>query len=339
MEKLRVVQYGTWLYTHAGHTMQAMRALPEYYEVVGVCEPNPERRARAEKDPAYAGLRWMDEEEILRERPDAVIVETKETEQAADALRFVRAGFAVHADKPCGGSISDFEALTAEVRARKTPFQVGYMYRFNPAVRRVLDMARSGELGQILSVELQMSQCYHGDLLRSLADLPGGMMFYLGCHLVDLMVLLQGEPQEVIPFNCATGIEESDLKDFGFAVLKYEHGVSFIKSVACEVSADARRQLVVSGTKGTVEIKPLEIPIDQPGLFCANRVGLRYTRAGWHGSFDSRAETVEYPPFGRYDDMMIDFARVVRGEKENEFPLEHEERVYRLTAKICGVEA
>lgn len=337
MKRLKVIQYGTWKYTHAAHTMMTMRSLPEYYEVAGVCEPDAERRALAEESPAYEGLRWVSEEEIL-ETPDldAVIVETKETEQAAAALRFARAGLALHVDKPCGGAEEDFSALLAGVKARNLPFQVGYMYRYNPAVRRALEIVRSGRLGEILSMELQMSQCYHGEMLRFLGELPGGMMYYLGCHLVDLMYLFQGEPLEVLPCNLATGVKEAGAKDFGFALLRYEKGLSFIKSVACEVSGDARRQLVISGTKGTIEIKPLENPVELKNVVCPNQIDCRISYPSPHMAFDQRAEVVSFPPYGRYDDMMIDFARFVRGEKENDYPAEYEERVYSLLTRVCG---
>jgi len=336
MRKIRVVQYGTWKYTHAEHTMLTMRSLPQFYEVVGVCEPNPERQKVAEQAAGYQGLRWLTEEEILADRTlDAVIVETKETEQAAAALRFARAGFALHVDKPCGGEDEDFFALTREVRRQKLPFQVGYMYRYNPAVRRALEAVKTGRLGDILAVELQMSQCYHGEMLRFLGDLPGGMMYYLGCHLADLAILIQGEPQEVLSLNQASDTEEKGITDFGFALLRYAHGQSFIKTVACEVNGDIRRQLVISGTKGTLEIKPLENPIDIPGLVCPNKIGYTVTSPLPFVPFDQRIERVDLPPYGRYNDMMLDFAAIVTGKKENEFTVDHEESVYRLITKLC----
>lgn len=336
MKKLRVVQYGTWKYTHAAHTMLAMRGLKNLYEVVGVCEPDPVQRAQAQEQPAYAGLRWLEEDELLQMTDlDAVIVENKETEQAAAALKFARAGFALHVDKPCGGAMQDFDELIRVVKEKRLPFQVGYMYRYNPAVQRALELVRSGRLGDITAVELQMSQCYHGDMLRFLGDLPGGMMFYLGCHLVDLMLLAQGEPLEVLPFNTASGTEEAGIQDVGFALLRYPHGLSFIKTAACEVSGDARRQMVIAGTRGTVEIKPLENPVEVPGMLCANQIDCRITYPTSIVAFDQRPEIVRFPPYGRYDAMMEDFCRVVRGEKDTDYPPEYEQRVYHLLRRLC----
>ena len=210
------------------------------------------------------------------------------------------------------------------------------MYRYNPAVVRATEIVRSGELGEIICVEAQMSQCYHGGMRRWLGDIPGGMMFYLGCHLADLVYQFMGQPSEVIPMNTATELEFPDVLDYGLALLKYPHGISIIKTAACEVSGDARRQLVISGTKGTIEIKPLESPFELPGTVCANKISMTITRPGHPTMFADRPETVTFPPYGRYDGMMIDFAKTVAGEKENDFDYDAELAVHKLLTKVCG---
>lgn len=336
MKPIRVVQYGGWFYTHAEHTMLTMRSLPQYYDVVGFCEPNCERLEIIKNKEAYKDLKIYSVEELLCDKTiDAVIVETEETNQAADSLMFMRAGFNVHSDKPCGGSVEDFAELMKTATKNGKVFQNGYMFRYNPAILRALEIARSGELGELIAVEAQMSQCYHGDMLEMLEKQPGGMMFYLGCHLADAVYSFMGEPLEVLPFNTASGLENPNAKDFGLALLKYKHGYSMIKTVACEVSGDARRQLVISGTKGTIEIKPIENPVQKAGTVCPNKIFMSVTKTGHSSDFGSRAQITEFPVFGRYDDMMIDFAKTVAGEKENEFDYERELEVYKLITELC----
>ena len=335
MKPIKVVQFGTWKYTHAEHTMQTMRSLPQYYHVAGICEPHAERLASALERPCYQGLRIYTPEELLADDTiDAVIVESAEVEQAGDSLRFLKAGFNVHSDKPCGSSDEIFSEVLNTASERKLVFQSGYMYRYNPAIVRALDIVRSGRLGELIAVEAQMSQCYHGEMRRWLADLPGGMMFYLGCHLVDLAVLFMGEPEEALTLSMNSGLEPTGL-DAGLAMLRYRHGWSMIKTVANEVSGDARRQFVVSGTRGTIEIKPLENPAELPGVVCANKISMSVTMAGHSAAFGDRPEVISFPPYGRYDAMMIDFAKTVAGEKANDFDYGHELRVHRLLTQIC----
>ena len=132
MKPIKVVQYGSWGYTHAEHTMQTMRSLPQYYNVAGFCEPHPERLEAALKRPCYNGLKLYTPEEILADDSiDAVIVESAEVEQADDSLKFLKAGFNVHSDKPCGSSDEVFDELIKTARDKKLVFQNGYMYRMN----------------------------------------------------------------------------------------------------------------------------------------------------------------------------------------------------------------
>ena len=335
MKPIKVVQFGTWKYTHAEHTMQTMRSLPQYYNVAGFCEAHPERLESARKRPCYQGLKIFTPEEILADDTiDAVIVESAEVEQAEDSLRFLKAGFHVHSDKPCGSSDEVLSEVLKTVSERKLVFQSGYMYRYNPAIVRALEIVKSGKLGELISVEAQMSQCYHGEMRRWLGDIPGGMMFYLGCHLVDLMELFMGEPEEVLTLSMDSGLESSGL-DSGLAMLRYRHGWSMIKTVANEVSGDARRQFVISGTKGTIEIKPLENPVELPGVVSANKISMSVTTSGHPTAFNDRPEVISFPPYGRYDAMMIDFAKTVAGEKENNFDYERELRVHKLLTRIC----
>ena len=335
MKPIRVIQYGTWGYTHAEHTMLTMRSLPKYFEVVGLCEPDEGRLKSAMNRDAYKGLRIFTEEEILSDRSiDAVMVETAEVSQADDSLRFARAGFNIHSDKPCGADHRVFSELIRTVREKGLIFQNGYMYRYNPAVIRAKEIVDSGELGELICVEAQMSQCYHGGMREWLSTIPGGMMFYLGCHLVDLVELFMGHDGKVIPMNMSTGIEGGD--DFGLVMVKYKHGYSMIKSVACEVSGDSRRQLVICGTKGTIEIKPIENPYELSGTVCPNKIFMTVTREGHTMMFADRPETISFPPYGRYDAMLKDFALTVAGEKANTFDYDRELQVHSMLMAAIG---
>ncbi|MBE6689374.1 MAG: Gfo/Idh/MocA family oxidoreductase [Ruminococcaceae bacterium] len=336
MRKIRVIQYGTWVCTHADHVALCMRSMPDIYELVGVCEPNDEYRARAESAEAYKGVRWMTLDEVLNEKDiDAIIVETHELEQGKDALFFVQRGYNVHMDKPGGEDKKIFEELVKTAKEKNVIFQTGYMYRYNPAILKTLDIIKSGLLGDIIFSEMHMSAWYSKFLVDWLGEFKGGMMFYLGCHLTDLMYLLQGKPNKIEVLNTSSGLHQSSSKDSGFVLFHYDRGVSFAKTVACETDGYKRRQLVVVGTNGVIEIKPIEDPTVHETITNANvsTLQLRYRE---NNSVIEQQFTFE--PYGRYDDMMIDFARMVSGEKENPFSPDYELEVYKLIRKTCELE-
>lgn len=339
MKKIRVAQFGTWEMCHADHVMMTMRGMPQFYEIVGVCEPNNERLKRAQKRPCYDGIKWITKEQILADKTiDAVIVESHELEQDKDALDFAVEGFDIHLEKP-GGASECFEKLVETAKKNKIILHMGYMYRYNPAVKYAFELVESGKLGKINYTEAQMSTCYGIDGLDFLSGLPGGMMYYLGCHLVDLIYRLMGEPQKIIPMNFSTRSCESSAIDTGFVLYKYGGGYSFAKTCASELNGDARRQLIISGTLGTVEIMPIENPLEAPGIVCPGDVLMKITYDGYYNgmrNFSVRSECINFPLYGRYDEMMIDFARKVCGEEEKVYTQDYELALHKLLMKSLG---
>ena len=171
--------------------------------------------------------------------------------------------------------------------------------------------------------------CAHPERVREwLKSFKGGMTFYLGCHLVDLIYRIQGEPLEVVPLSCSTGLGGVDAEDFGMALFKYKRGVSFLKTSAVERGGYLRRQLVISGERGSIEIKPLEAGT-KGGMYTVS--GENYSTSWGEPWSESRSEV-----FDRYDGMMYNFAELVRG-KENPYDYDYELNLYRLILKSCGV--
>ena len=159
------------------------------------------------------------------------------------------------------------------------------------------------------------------------------MLFFLGCHLIDLIYRIQGEPDEVIPLSCSTGFDGINTDDYGMAVFKYPNGVSFAKACDSELGGYLRRQLVICGEKGTIELKPLEIVTD------VNDSTVVYTKSAecYHADWHTPAASSQCERFDRYDDMMKNFAELVRG-KENPYTYDYELNLYKLILKACGQE-
>ena len=330
MRKVRIAQIGTSLYSHGPQCWTSLKKQSDIFEVAGYALPENEEEKFPKLMPAYDGYKRMTVEEILEDPTiEAVAVETEELYLTKYALMAAKAGKHIHMEKPGGIELSAFEELIATMKKTGKVFHTGYMYRYNPFIIDLLERIKKGELGEIISVEAQMN-CLHPRALRQwLGNFPGGMMFYLGCHLVDLILQIQGQPKRLIPLNTSTG-RNTEADDFGMAIFEYEHGVSFAKTTALEIGGYARRQLVVTGTEGTVEIKPLEMYI--PGESTHFTEKTEYTDKNW-GNRGIRSVTEK---FGRYDGMLAGFASFVRGEKENPYTLDYELELYKLVLKACG---
>jgi predicted dehydrogenase len=111
------------------------------------------------------------------------------------------------------------------------------------------------------------------------------------------------------------------LYDNGLAVFEYPKTTATIRTASLEVEGYQRRQLVVCGDEGTIEIRPLEtydVRLPQP-------LKLKLTLSSPRESFKKGTQEVVFPkPPGRYDSQLIELARIIRGEIENPYPLSHE---------------
>ena len=336
MKKIRIAQVGT-AHDHAGVTYASLRRLTDDFDVVGIAEPIAEHTANLQKKFYLDTPTYTVDELLAMDDLDAVAIETDEEYATEYAQLFADRGVAVHLDKPGSHGLERFTHLVGTLRAKNLPLHMGYMYRYNPLVIRAFHEVAAGHLGEIIAVEAQMS-VNHPDAKRAwLGKYPGGMMYFLGCHLVDLIYRLQGEPDEVLPMNTRTGRGGVTSEDYGFVAFKYPHGVSFAKAHSGEYNGFERRQLVIIGTKGTIELKPLEKKAEGGQITLG-----AYTHTGNEGNiWRDSAERWETAPYDRYDAMMREFAQLCRGEitmADRPWGYDYEIALFRLVMRACGAE-
>ena len=331
MRKVKIAQIGTSTNSHGNDIFNTLKRNSDIFEIVGFAFPENERDKFPERIAGFEGYREISLDEIISDPEiEAVTVETEEINLTKYALMAAEHKKHIHMEKPGGLVLSDFEKLIKTVKDNKTVFHIGYMYRYNPYIAELRNQIKNGELGDIISVEAQMNCCHTENVREWLGNFPGGMMFFLGCHLVDLIFSIQGAPKRIIPLNKCSGVSGVTSEDFGMTVFEYENGISFAKTSAVEIGGFERRQLIVSGTKKTVELKPLEWVADG-----GKQITERYIREsrGWYDKTDKEVS----PPYNRYDDMMRSFAEMVIGKKENQWSYDYELELYKIILKACGM--
>lgn len=319
-ERIKIGQIGIG-HNHGAAKMATFRKLAEHYEVVGVVEPDPAWRKKREKDPAYRDLPWMSEEQLLNTKGlKAVAVETDVCDLVATAARCVDAGMHLHLDKPGGESFSAFKKVLDEAGRKNLTVQLGYMYRCNPAMQFCFRAVREGWLGEVFEVHAVMNRDQPVAYRKWLSQFRGGTMYIFGGHLIDLVVALLGKPDRVTAYQRHAD-PEVEFFDNGLAVLEYPKATATIRTASLEVEGYKRRQFVVCGDKGTIEIRPLETFDVHP----AQPLKLQLTLSQACEGYKKGCQEVTFPtPPGRYDEQLIELAQIIRGEKANPYPLEHE---------------
>ncbi len=339
MKKIKIAQIGVG-HDHSDILTSFVRQ-SDIFEVKGfcLCEGDEERYEQV-KDQYFTGAPRITLEEILEDPElDAVAVECLEEHLTKYARLALEHGLHVHMDKPGSSDHAEFESMMRLAQEKNLVVHLGYMYRYNPAVEYAREVVESGKLGEIYSVEAHMSGLHPIPKRHWLEPMPAGMLFFLGCHLIDLILQFQGMPEEIVPFSTCTGFENVKAYDYGMAVFKYPNGVSFAKSCDTEPGGFTRRQIVICGEKGTLEIRPVEkyiVPApDEKNIYSEIReVYLdKAEEFGWNYEGEYR----RFSPFNRYDHMTQGFAAMVRGEKENPWNYDYEIQLHRVLMEACGV--
>ena len=307
------IKYGQIGVGHAHANKMGVYRNSDDYEVIGVVEPNAQLRRKAEQSETYRDLRWMTAEQLLNEPGLQVVgVETEVKDLLDTAEQCIAAGKHIHLDKPAGESLSQFRRILDEAARQHLAVQMGYMYRYNPAVVLLRQFLERGWLGEPFEVHTVMSKLGNTGLRNELIPYKGGTMFELGCHIIDLVVGVLGAPEAVHAFPRHSSAEEDDLLDNMLAVFEYPRATATVRSSVNEVEGFARRQFVVCGSEGTFHIQPLDSP--------SVRVALRTAR----GKYQRGYQDVEFPKYSRYVADAADLARVVRNEKDTDFSYEHD---------------
>lgn len=317
-------------HNHGAAKMECIRKFPHVFEVVGYAPESEAWREERGGLPAYEGLPCMEIEALL-EKCDAVMVETEVPMLTSMAQRCIDAGKHIHLDKPGSGTLVEYAHLLDSAKNKGLTVQLAYMYRYNPAVKKCLEWKRDGSFGDITMVKAEMSTFHSEQYKRWMSGFPGGMMYILGSHMLDLVMLFLGEPQHTTSFFSHSGLDGIEYPDNTLAVLEYPRAIGRVFASAVEHNGWGNRQLVVSGTKGKAHIMPLE----------------KSTRLFWSDADISpeayanmkKEITVPDPSwYGRYDAMMLDFHDCVTGKKQNPFTYEYEYALQRTLLEICSAD-
>ena len=327
MKRIRLGQIGIG-HNHGEGKMLAARKFPELFEIVGYAEENERWIEKRGAFRGYEGLTRMSVEELI-EKSDAILVESDVWDLTKYAKMCVDAGKHIHMDKPASGTLEEYKYVLDTAKEKNLVVQLGYMYRYNPAVLECFEHIKNGDIGEIYSINAEMSTFHKPEYKKWLTNFGGGIMYILGSHLVDLIVYVLGEPKKITAFLKHSGLDGVDFEDNNLAVLEYDKALARIFVSSVEVNGFGRRQLMVSGSKGTVNICPLERPMTM--TYSDTTIA--------DATYEDRKQIFTFEDntaSGRYNEMMKDFYSYIMGIKQNPFSYEHDYLVQKVLSEIVG---
>ena len=261
----------------------------------------------------------------------AVTVEVPNNDLVPVALRCMERNLAMHMDKPAGEDLAQYKKLLDGCKERNLPFQMGFMFRGNPAFQFCIAAIRNKLIGEVFELEADMNHCYGGEPYQEyIGKFAGGIMYNLGCHLIDFVAAALGRPENVTPFLKSAPGYPASVRNNCMAVLEYPHAIVTLRSCSKDIADTDGRRMKIVGTNGSIAFNPLE-------RFDGKPVELSLNLAAAAGEFPAGKHTLRFPPQAdRYEAQLLELARIIRGEIANPYTYEHDYLVHEVTLAAAG---
>jgi predicted dehydrogenase len=324
MKVIRAGILGT-KHSHVRGKLEAMKKSPDY-EVVSVCENDATARAKAEKDPLFQGLRWVNEEGLLNDSSiHLIVVECRVWEALLWGKKVISAGKHLHLEKPPGNEWAPFKELVEEARRKKLLLQTGYMWRWHEGINAALDAARKGWLGEVFMVRGTINSDRGSEERAIEAKYKGGSLFELGGHLIDRTVELLGRPKTVKPWHRHDTSYPDNLADNALVVMEYDKALAVLSSSARMYGSGDHRSFEVLGTDGSIIVHPESSP---PKI----RVGMRKAQ----GAYKQGWQQIELPPQPRFVGDFKELARALKTGQPLKLSYDHELLLHETLLRASG---
>ena len=227
-----------------------------------------ELRALASRDPAkiaecnkrYPGVRAVpDYEELLRDpEVDAIYLPLPNSLHKEWVIRAAEHGKHILCEKPLCLNAAECREMIAVCTRHGVRLMEAFMYRYTDRVRRVLEVVRSGALGEIKFIEANTrSLLTDRTTIRFKPELGSGSLYDMGCYLVNFAGLIAdtiaGTTGIVQPASIsAECVRTGGIDEIFSGLMRYPSGL--IAAVNCGFNAHRRVFAEIVGTQGILHV-------------------------------------------------------------------------------------
>jgi xylose dehydrogenase (NAD/NADP) len=231
---------------------------------------NSELWALASRDPAkiaecnkrYPGVRAVpDYEELLRDpEVDAIYIPLPNTLHKEWVIRAAERGKHILCEKPLCMNASECREMIAVCTRHGVRLMEAFMYRYTDRVRRVLEVVRSGALGEIKFIEAtNLSLLTDRTSIRFKPELGSGSLYDSGCYQVNFAGLIAdtiaGTTGIVQPASISAECVRDGtggIDEIFSGVIRYPSGL--IAAMNCGFNAHRRVFAEIVGTQGNLHV-------------------------------------------------------------------------------------
>ena len=223
-------------------------------EIALLCDSNEENlRFAGERYGIPEDRRITDYRDIINnEDIDVVTVAVPDQQHVKISCELLRAGKHVLCEKPLALTRGDIEEMVRVSDECEAKFMVGQICRFTPAFEKAKEIIESGKIGEVYFIESEYAHDYMKLCDDWRADPARHGVIGGGCHAVDLIRWLVGDPQEVFAYGTHKLLPMVSYDDATIAVMKFCENLMGKVFVSTGCKRDYTMRTVIYGTKGTL---------------------------------------------------------------------------------------
>lgn len=210
------------------------------------------------------------EDEIYASDADIVVVATPDQLHAEQSAKALLAGKHVACEKPLALTVDDCKKIIDAVKKSGKEFMTGQVCRYAPCFLLMKKLIDDGRIGEIVAVEGSYAHDYaYKDVKAVGGDIDaGGWQAWRkckeigrygfiggGCHALDLLRFLAGDPEEVTCYMNHKFLTDWAKPDTGVAIAKFPNDVIGRIFISIGTKAPYTMATTVYGTKGTVRYR------------------------------------------------------------------------------------
>ncbi len=189
---------------------------------------------------------------------DVVSIATPSGVHADIAIPAAKAGKHVLCEKPLEITLEKAESIIQACRQNNVLLSTIYQLRFSPDIQKIKQGLSTGLFGKIIQISAQIKwyrsrEYYNSAKWRgSWRMAGGGALMTQGIHDLDLLLFLNGEPDEVFAFSNNLTHSEINVEDNAIVAVRWKNGSLGTIEASTSCNPPFPRRLEINGERGSV---------------------------------------------------------------------------------------
>ncbi len=223
-------------------------------DIVAICDSNEENLRFAGERYNIPEEKWVTDymDIVNNDEVEVVSVAIPDQQHCKVSCDLLKAGKNVLCEKPLALTREDLKEIIKVSDETGSKFMVGQICRFTPSFEKTKELISSGVIGEVYFIESEYAHDYMTLVDTWRADPKRHGVIGGGCHAVDLIRWLVGDPKEVFAYGTHKLLPTVEYDDATVAIMKFDENVMGKVFVSTGCKRDYTMRTVVYGTKGTI---------------------------------------------------------------------------------------